>query len=460
MPTDPFTQQTFVTNGTTFVNPLGLGFTIACGVLMVLLPRKYALLPVVLLVCYMTMGMRIMIGELNFTMLRILLAFGILRVGLRQEFHSFRLNVVDKCVIAWVVSSIVTFALLWQTLAAFKNKLGFAYTALGFYFLFRCLVRGLEDMRRAVKFVAIFIVPLACLMGLEKFTGANPFSIFGGVQPLTLVRGGVRRCEGPFAHPILAGTFAATLLPFFIALWWQHTRLLAAIGIIAAFAIILFAASSGPVLACAAGLGALCLWPFRRKLYVLRWTAGLGLAGLALVMNAPVWFVIAKLDVFSGSTGWHRADLIHQAVTHLSDWWLVGTKTTENWEEGLFDVTNQYIVYGTEGGLITMLLFIVIIALCFRTVGKALRRTERERGNAAMFIWAMGAALFAHAINFMGVSYFDQNFVMWCMLLAMISTVHSKYLVAPRRSPVRECVDDPVPYSAFTSDSTASIHGN
>jgi hypothetical protein len=48
---------------------------------------------------------------------------------------------------------------------------------------------------------------------------------------------------------------------------------------------------------------------------------------------------------------------------------------------------------------------------------------QRGETKQALFVWAIGAALFANAVAFFGISYFDQTIVVWYALLAMISTV-------------------------------------
>jgi hypothetical protein len=69
-----------------------------------------------------------------------------------------------------------------------------------------------------------------------------------------------------------------------------------------------------------------------------------------------------------------------------------------------------------------MLLFIWILVIGFRTIGQGLRSVD-DGSHAQKIIWALGAALFAHAFTFMSVSYFDQIIVAWYLLLAMISAV-------------------------------------
>ncbi len=438
------------TDGTTFINPLGLVFTLLMGVLMLVVPRRYALVPVIILTCYMTMGERVMIGGLNFTMIRILLLFGWLRLVTRGELHPLKLNPIDKVILFWVASSIVMHTLLWQSSQEFINRLGGAYSTIGTYFLFRYLLHDIDDILRVFKIVAVFLAPLAALMIVEKMTGRNIFAVFGGVPESTYVRDGVLRCQGPFAHPILAGTFGATSFPLCVALWWQGraAKVLAVTGIGACLIIILTSGSSGPVLAGLAGVVGLAMWTARRHLRKIRWGIVLSLIVLHLVMKAPVWFIIARIDVFSGSTGYHRAYLIDRAVANLADWWLVGTKSTAAWaaeDDHLYDVTNAYINEGANGGLLTMILFIMIIVLCFRGLGNALRTLSGER-RSQLALWAVGSSLFAHAVTFFSVSYFDQNFVVWFLLLAIIST--STALV---RSPGNAALAPPIAFQPVTS---------
>ena len=413
------------TDGMTVINPLGLAFTLFMGFLIVVLPRRYAPVPVIILTCFMTLGLRIVVLGLDFTMMRILILFGGFRIAIREGFFSLKLNVIDKVVLAWVVSGILTYIILWQTSGAFIYRLGYAYNAIGLYFLFRYLVRGLDDVQRAYRILALFMIPLALLMVMEYVTGENPYVIFGQGDAIARVREGNLRCQGPFAHPILAGTFGASAFPLLVGLWWQQgwNRLLAVLGIVSSIIIVLTSGSSTPVLAYGAGFVALSMWPLRRHMRLIRWGLFFMIIGLHVVMKAPVWWIIARVAVFGGSTGYHRAFLIDQAITRLGEWWLIGTKTTAHWGFLLVDVTNQYIRVGVDGGLVTLVLFVIIIALCFRGIGQKIRSFKIPSFPSQIWLWTMGAALFSHTAGFFSISYFDQNIVTWYLLLATISTL-------------------------------------
>jgi hypothetical protein len=436
-----------------YANPIGLGFTLLMGCVMLVLPRKYALIPVVILICYMTMGTGVIIAGFNFTMLRLLLVFTWLRIIVRGEFGRIQMNPIDKSLIAFVISALVIYTVLWQTYDALKYKLGLVYNVVGFYFAFRMLIRDREDVVRVLKFFAFLIAPLACLILEERATGHNWFAFLGGVPELTMIRDGTLRCEGPFRQPILTGTFGATVMSYFAALWLLRSRVLALMGIISSLIIVFLAASSGPVLAGLGGVLALAMWRMRGHLKWIRRAGVTVFLGLAAFMNAPVWYLIARMDVVNGSTGWHRAFLLDMATKHFSEWWLLGVKSTRSWADydQIWDITNQYISYGVDGGLITMILFVLIIAFAFRAVGRFVNSENESRADR-LLLWCLGAALLAHTVNYFSITYFDQNFVVWYMLLAMISTLAGGYLLTPAPLTAAEEPSNAVLESAETAE--------
>jgi hypothetical protein len=89
---------------------------------------------------------------------------------------------------------------------------------------------------------------------------------------------------------------------------------------------------------------------------------------------------------------------------------------------------------GANGGLLTMILFIATIVIAYKAVGRTIRLGEIDRpGSPSLkLVWAFGAALFVHTASYVSVSYFDQNFVTWFMLLAFISILCGDSLRMPR----------------------------
>ena len=237
----------------------------------------------------------------------------------------------------------------------------------------------------------------AIIMAYEQITGSNPYALLGGSRASfyasLMVRDGDLRATGSFGHPILAGTFAAVLLPLFIGLWWKARiyRRLALAGITAVTVMVVASHSSTPLLAYVAGLTGLCFWPFRNQMRLIRWSILLIVVSLHLVMKAPVWHLISRIDLVGGSSGYHRYELVNQCIRHFGDWWLIGVKDNGQWGWDMWDTANQYVATAQSSGFLPFLLFLSIIIYGFKYVGK-LRRASTSR-NEALFVWALAASL-------------------------------------------------------------------
>jgi len=415
----------------TTINSFGLGFLLLVSILIFFLPRRSAIVAMILTICYCTLGQRIAIANLDFTILRILIALGWIRLIVRRELFRFRLNAIDKAIVLWVISSVTIYTLLWQTWGALIYRLGFTYNILGSYFLFRYLIRDLDDIYRVIKILAIVIIPLAVSMWIEKATGRNLFSIFGGVPEFSVLREGKVRCQGPFEVSILAGTFGATSIPLLVALWFrgEGMRLIAIAGIISATVITLTSSSSGPAAAFVCGIVGLCMWRFRKRMRIIRWGILFSLIALHVIMKAPVWYLMDRVSGLLGGSGFYRSYLLDQAIKHFNEWWLIGTKYTAHWtystllsEPNKADITSQYIGEAVNGGLLTLILFVTIISLCFRALGQLLGEMEEQPFPLRLTLWSIGTALFVHVVSFFSISYFDQMMEIWTLLLAVIST--------------------------------------
>src|SRR6476659_8349744 len=90
------------------MNGLALFFTLATAALMLGLPRKWAVLPLLIGAAYITFGQRLEIGSLGFPVIRILLAAGFLRVMLKGERTEDGPNLVDRMMGIWAIWYVCT----------------------------------------------------------------------------------------------------------------------------------------------------------------------------------------------------------------------------------------------------------------------------------------------------------------------------------------------------------------
>jgi len=408
------------------MTPLGALFTVTAAVMLICVPRRWAPIPLLAAACYMTVAQLIMIGPFHFASLRIVLAVGVIRVLLRSERPAGGLTGLDWLIVAWAAWALCASGFHQDPRAALITTLGRVYDSLGVYFLIRCFCQSEEDVVLLVKIVVILLMPLALEMLNEQLTHRNLFSVFGGVPELPIIRGGRLRSQGPFLHAILAGTVGAVCIPMLAGIWRRHPWISKA-GLLTCLVIIVTSASSGPLLTFAIGVFGLILWRWRHQTRNIRIAAVTGYLMLDLYMRDPAYYILAKIDLTGSSTGWHRARLIQSAFEHLSEWWLVGTDYTRHWMPTYLpvspnhcDITNHYLVMGVMGGFPLMMIFVLIVWWGFRYVSEALRLREEESFENRFLIWTQGATLFAHAVTFISVAYFDQTIIFFHTTLAII----------------------------------------
>jgi len=431
----------------TMLHPLVAVAMLIAIVLMFVLPRKYVLVPLLLASFMIPLGQVVVLGGVHFTFLRIITGFGLVRCAAsnrpsKMNRLSGGFNSIDGAFTLWAFTYALSFVLLYMDGPALINRLGFLLDALGGYFLLRFLIQDNEDVRRVIRTFLVLAVVMAIAMIIEHATMRNVFGIFGGVRAAPEVRDGKIRASGVFQHSILAGCFGATLVPLFATFWPdRNSRSATVIGVISSTIIMLTANASTPITAFVGGIVAMCFWPFRHRMRAFRWGIALTLVVLHLVMKAPVWALIARVDFTGSSSSYHRYMLLDNCIRHFWDWWLIGVKDYNNWGWDMWDLSNQYVAYAVTGGLAPLVCFIIIISKSFGKLGTGRKRMAGDR-KQEWLLWCMGSALFAHVMAYFGIGYFDQTEVAWFALLAMISAA-SQAVVAPRMVSTQSVVDLP-----------------
>lgn len=420
----PYIREGFGLNSydnLTTVHPLGLA-TLVVGVLWTLVAhRERAWLPMLLMACFVPTSQRIVIATLDFNFIRVMLVAAVLRIVARREYADWKLTSLDKLVIAWVLASAVMSMIRIGTFAAVIQKSGTAYDALGIYMVGRVWLSRGGALRALSRAIALIATVAAIGFLREHLTGRNIFSVFGGVSEFTTIRDGRLRCQGPFAHPILAGTFWVGLLPLTAVLLRDPgRRLQGAIGFLSIATITVLSSSSTPLLGLVATAAFGCLWLIRTHANFLRWSALAMLILLHMVMNGPVWSLIARVGVVGGSTGYHRYQLVNAFINNWTEWFVFGTSSTAHWGWFLFDLANQFVREGVEGGFLTLALFIMILVTAFSSVGK--RTSKRASRIEAASMWAVGTAIAAHCVMFIGISITHSNTNMLVFLWLLAAT--------------------------------------
>lgn len=410
------------------MNFIGLVFTLVASVFLVILPKHLAIIPILMAALYMNRSQLLEVGPAHFTVIQILVTVGFLRVLFKGEHIANGMNHVDRWLILWAIWYIAS--CIFHTSDAWLFRIGDVWNDLGCYFLFRFFVQDGGDVERIFKVLCIVLVPVAVLMLLEKSAGKNFFAVLGaGGSEVIDFRHGHFRARGPFAHAIFAGVVGATCFPMALYLWKRH-RKHALAGMFASGGIIFASTSSGPIMMLLFILFGLAAWNIRVHLNTLRWLSLIAVFFLDAVMKDPVYFLMAKIDISGGSTGWHRAELIRSSIEHLHEWWLVGTDYTRHWmptgipaNQMHTDITNHLLNMGVSGGLPLMFLLIMVLVAAFSIVGRGGRENESVSMKHGFLIWTLGAILFGHVINFFSIVLYDQSVIFFYLVLASISAV-------------------------------------
>jgi hypothetical protein len=395
-------------------------FTVILAILTFVLPKRYFIASLIIGVCFIPFDQRIIIVDLDFTPLRILVVFAALRMFFRREQISIRWNLFDKMVFGWAICGTVVYIIQRADTGAVINRSGVLFDIIGLYWLFRQNLRSWENVRFVVKVLSISALISALLVIVERVTQYNPFILFGTVA--TGFHRGRYRCRGSFEHAIILGLFWANLVPIFVGYamangskrfyWWTVT---------AACILIVFATGSSTPITTLFWI-LLLLSLFRYRHYGRQMAFGfLGtILALHIVMSKPVWHLISRIRIISGSTGWYRYHLIDQAIKHFGEWALLGTRSTAHW--GLVDITNNYIRQGINGGFVTLLILIIILVMAVKTCGRY-SLLNLSRGKQWLG-WAFCVSVLGHAMSFFGVSYFGKIPMLLYLTFAIVGMIY------------------------------------
>lgn len=402
------------------MSPLLLVLCLVLVVLQFRLPRHWAFLPLLIAACH-TPYVPFMGGM---TVARVLILMGLVRAATNGWLSWSPRSRLDLLVAAFAAIALLsTIGHPWEPYNPLIVRLRLVLDVVGTYLYMRAYLANYESLESFSSSLAVILIPFAFFLLMEKQSGINPYAAVGAGNLYSLVREGNIRAQGPFGTPILSGTVGASAIALMIPLLAKRRRLAIA-GISAAVIVTYASASSGPIGTLGLSVGAVAFWRFRQYLKPAVYGTCALLLLLHFVKERPIWYLMALLDLVGGSTGWHRARLIDEAVKHLDEWWLTGTDYTRHWMPyGLTtvpehcDLTNYYIHLGVIGGLPLTICLLAIIWRSLKELGQGIRKAAERSEEEEFALWCVGSTIFAHSITFLSISYFDQiSMFFWGLL--------------------------------------------
>lgn len=414
------------------MNPLAIAILLVLFGAVLALPGRWALVALASGALFLTQASGVEVAGFSIFPTRLLAYAAFARVLARGELSLVRLTKVDWMLI--LLYSFTTTVLVFRADESVFLHTAKLLDALCGYFALRGLIKGADDLRWFLGVLAFLLVPYVCLLTIERLTLHNPFALLGGREGW--LRDGKIRCFGSFRHPSLLGSLGATFFPLFVALAFdRQQRNRALLGATLCVAVVLFSNSGGPISAWLFGIAGWLLWAMRQNMQLFRRILLGTFVLLAMIMKAPVWYLIAKGSNITGGNGWHRAYLIDVAMRNLDEWWLIGmpVKETASWmaytlgTTGGTDITNQFLVFGISCGALGIILLIWLVTRSYKLLGRALAGARRIGSVSArsdeFVLWGLGVMLAVHVVNWLGISYFDQFELLWLLQLAAIVSV-------------------------------------
>lgn len=409
----------------TALYPVVAVYLLLAIVLILVLPRQKAIAAFLFAFFTIPIEQVVVLGGFHFTALRFLVLAGLARRVFSRKTSSDRFGGVDWAVVLWSISAAVCFCLEYKETGAIVRQAGNLLDTLGGFLVVRFLVPDGETMRRTFKTLAAISLVLGICMTYEHFGHRNVFGYLGYPSFEVVVRNGRIRAGGTLGC-LHAGAFAGVLIPLFFWLWTEgKSRMAACGGLIGATAMVITSSSSTSYLALGASLGGLAFWPFRERMRVVRWGLVCILVGLHIVMKAPVWALIQRIDLTGASSGNQRYMLVDMTIRNFSDWWLVGTKEYVKWGWESWDLCNQFVSVALTGGLLTLIFYIAIFQRCFSSIGTA-RKLAIGNRNQELLIWCLGSSLFGTVIAHFGINYMAQLIMAFFVLVVCIVVATSE----------------------------------
>ena len=403
--------------------------------------RKLWIFSLTALICLTPPAQRLVVADVDFQTLRLAGLLSVFALLVRGGFRGLSWSRLDSWMMALAGLPVVMLLLRGHT-HSLMPTLGMSADMLLMYAVGRAAIRSLDDVSSMLVGLLVVTVPISIGLAIEKSTGRNFFSVLGGVPEFTAIRFGKLRAQAAFDHPIIAGCWFAAALPLFVAARRSFRSeatgsIVAILGATFATVCVVATASSTPMAAAAVAVVALLLFRYR-----MTFRSALPYVVIACVLlhfltqSGLHGIIYTKFSFVTGSTGYHRYALVDNALQNMSQWFLIGSGTTYSWGWGMDDVTHQYVAACVSGGILMLAALVGTLVISFKNAGGLMRSPDQR---VAWVGYCFGVSVLAHAVSFMGASYFGQIYLLtYATIGGLQSLAANNSLRSPVVSPARD----------------------
>lgn len=394
--------------GSTNLHPLAAVMLVLVFVGIMIVDRRTVPICLLPALVFLPGGQRLVLGGVDFGVLRMLGLMAVLRFGVRAEFKSVRWGWIDLVALGSALLPALC-AVARGDAGRLMMSLGMGFDFLSMFLVGRICLSDAKAWTNLIIAMAVISIPVALAFALEKMTARNVFAIFGGVPEVTRLRSGKLRAQGAFAHPIMAGAWFSACIPLFVGLYRARrdyvARLMGSIGV-AASVIIIFAVDSATAIGgLIAALAGIAIFRYRSVIQYWRWLIPILLLVHIFSRSGLHGLLFTRISIVSGSTGHHRYRLYDAALNNFMEWLLIGSTGTSHWGNHLFDVTSEYVAAAVRGGLVGL---VFLLLLQYKAL-TGLSRIRPEIGKSdSTLAFHIGLAISVQAFSYLAVSYFGQ----------------------------------------------------
>lgn len=345
---------------------------------------------------------------------------------------KFKLNVLDKLVIAMFVTGFITLSMTMSMSNFTKTYSGSLIDSALVYFAVRLTVVDKQTLSKIIRTVSLILFVSAVIGVIQSVTGVSPYDGLYAYCPWNLrgnpvtvnQRVGFYRACGSFAVHIMFGLSFVAFLPLILLLRYERGVPNTATYIL--FTTVVFGAlssvSAGPYLGILTVLACLVLKRWAQFIKAVLIGLALMVAGISIVSNRGFFYVASRFTFHEGNA-WYRARLIDVAIMKLPEYWMFGYGMVDpGWGPlidtgGRTDIVNQYIleaVYHGLGGLV------IFISMLWAAVAGLRRLAIFSRDEWSKDIaWSIGIAIVALAVVFFSVGVFGKFTSVFYSLLGL-----------------------------------------
>jgi hypothetical protein len=415
--------------------PLSLAIAVLGSILCLILPRRWAIVPLALSICAYPSTLLVPPQAMSLSPQRIialvLIARCLLQSSIRKEFHW---RLVDSAAVLYFTLITVSLLLTQKPAEVINNRAGFFLSALVPFWCVRFLIIDRQSLYCLLKGWLCAAVPLACLGLYQMQTGKSPyFSIMqygllwgyvkDRITDKRLFLGVMRfRAFAPFLQFIMFGWFFAILVTPCTNLFWEKRKifpwiipwLFLPLGVITSI-------SSGPMSGAAISFAIALAFPLRRY-----WKFAVGAVALAYLVtmfgsNRGLMEIIASFGTMDPLSSWYRVSLQRYTLSQggMKGHWFAGYGEVPLVYAEFHDLCIHWIWLLVIHGVMGLVGFYSLVAASAWSLWKGKAKAQSTQDH--WLLWTLMATLIASLLGMLLVTLFSEMYFIYHMFLAILA---------------------------------------